>query len=127
MQSQVRRWGTSLAVRIQERLLRSPLSPPLDRVAFPVDAIAQHLPPEMVDAILQSLADSLGDADGGAVLRVDEADHAILVPGGEGMDEGGPRALGGVAVPPPAPRQGPCELQARPALRLGESDESEEW
>jgi hypothetical protein len=34
----------------------------------------------MVDAVFQSLAEALGHADRGAVVRVDEADDALLVP-----------------------------------------------
>src|SRR5262245_48471448 len=80
----------------------------------------------MVDAALQSFADPLGDVDGGPILRMDEADDAVFLQDGEGIGESGPCALGSVAMPPPAPRQDPGELEAGPAFRRGETDHSEE-
>ena len=76
--------------------------PTSTRMALLVDAIAQHLFAEEIPTILKSLAEAFGDPDGGAVVRVDETDDAILPPDGEGMGQGGPGALGGVAVPPKA-------------------------
>ena len=80
----------------------------------------------MTDAALQALAEALGNADGRAVLRMDEADDAILPPDGEGVLQGGPRPLRGIAHPPEAPRQSPGQLKTRPALRLGKTGHSDE-
>src|SRR4051794_28514172 len=91
----------------------SPLPfPAASHVAFPIDAVAQHLPPMVVDAASQGLAEAFGDADGALVLRVDETDDAVPPPAGEGVLQGGPCRLGGIAEPPPATRQLPGELQA---------------
>jgi hypothetical protein len=64
-------------------------SPTRDRGARPdfflVDAIDQALLPHHLGAALQALAETLGHPDGGEVLRVDEADDAVSVQGGEGI------------------------------------------
>src|SRR4051794_37034075 len=80
----------------------------------------------MLNAPLRPLADPLGDADRGAVLRVDEADDAVLPQHGGGMRQGRPGSLRGVAMPPPAARQRPGELASGPPRRLGEADRSQE-
>jgi hypothetical protein len=77
-------------------------------------------------AALKALAEALGDAYGSAILRMDEADDVILLEYLEGVVEGGLRSLGGVAPPPELPRQSPSELEARPALRCGETDQASE-
>src|SRR5437588_49557 len=77
----------------------------LGLVDLPVDPIAQPFPPEMADTLLQPLADPLGDPDGGPVLRMDEADHALLLQDGKGIGQRLASAFGRVAPPPPAPHQ----------------------
>ena len=44
---------------------------------FPLEPVARHLPSGMSNSALQVSADPLGHADGGLILRMDEADDAI--------------------------------------------------
>src|SRR6266545_4864155 len=95
-------------------------------MTFPVDTVHEVLRAQRHGLALQALAEALDDADRGSVLGPDETDDAVLLEDGEGIDESRPCGLGGVAVPPPAPRQSPGQLEAWPALRLGKTDHPDE-
>lgn len=90
------------------------------------DDVPEHLPPEVVDPVLKNLADPLGDADAGMVLRSDEADDTVPAPLVESTVEGSAGGLGGIAAAPPAPRQDPAELEAGPSLGRGVAHHADE-
>src|ERR1700704_5582142 len=74
-------------------------------VAFPADAIDEIGGPLEIAVALQGLAEALGDADGGLILWMDEADDAFPLQNGEGMVQGGPGRFRRIAAAPPAPHQ----------------------
>ena len=52
----------------------------LSEVGFPVDSVAEHLPPEVGDARFQAFAEALGDPDRGLIRRGDEANDVVSLP-----------------------------------------------
>ena len=75
----------------------------------------------MLNSGLQSLSDPLGDAEGGLILRMDEADDAIRLQGGEGVGQGRPRRFGRIAVPPLCAAPASRRARIRPAFGRGEA------
>jgi hypothetical protein len=49
------------------------------QIDLPVEPVDQHLPPEMLDAPFEGFAEAFGDSDRGPVLRIDQADDAVLL------------------------------------------------
>jgi hypothetical protein len=84
------------------------------------------LPAEVIDAAFKTLADPLGDPDGGQVRRVHEAHHMSPLPDEEGVGECRPRAFGRVALAPSVSREMPGELEAGPGRRFPKADDAEE-
>src|SRR4051812_43112763 len=98
----------------------------LRRVAFPADAIDEIGGPLEIAVALQCLAEALGDADGGLILRMNEADDAVPLQNDEGMSQGGQGGLRRIAAAPPPPHERPGQLEACPALRIGEAGHPDE-